>query len=347
VDFAFSEEQEMLRGAARSWLSSTFPPQRVAELADSQDGWDPASWSQLRRLGWLDDDLGMLELAVLAEEGGYALLPAPWWSTVALTAGVLGRVPQAPTTLAWAEPGRSDLRAAGLASATAATDADGGWQLSGTKVRVPDLAAAESVLVTAEAPGGVGIWRVAVAEGVATPRATVDLTRRLSDLVLVDAPAELVISPGGAGAALAGVRRRAVGLLACEAVGIMQRTLELATEHAQQRTQFGRPIGSYQAVSHPIADLYTALALARSLAYRAAWTVDTDAPEVDEALALAALAAGDGAVRACETAIQVLGGVGFTWDHVLHRYYKRAQWIAAFDGTTQSRRAELAAVLLD
>lgn len=337
----------MLRGAARSWLTGAFPSQRVADLADSPDGWDPASWEQLRRLGWLDDDLGMLELAVLAEEAGYALLPAPWWSTVALSAGVLGQVPQAPTTLAWAEPGAGDLRAAGRASSTVATEGDGGWRLTGRKLRVPDLATVESVLVTAEDAGGVGIWRVAAADGDVTARSTVDLTRRLSDLVLTDAPAELVIPPGGAEEAMTGVRRRAVALLACEAIGIMQKTLELATEHAQQRTQFGRPIGSYQAVAHPIANLYTSLALARPLAYRAAWTVDTDAPEVDEALALAALAAGDGAVVGCETAIQVLGGVGFTWDHVLHRYYKRAQGIAAFEGTAQSRRAELASVLLD
>ncbi len=346
MDFAFSEEQEMLRTAARSWLRAQYPPDRAASLADSEHGWDPQSWRELDRLGWLDPDLSMLEYAVLAEEAGYALYPGPWWSTVALAGPVLGRLPSVPTTLAWAESAAADLRSAAISAGTTATIAGGTWTLSGTKRRVPDLAVAESVLVVAAADGGIGVWQLVVPAESVVPVSTMDKTRRLAELRLESAPAELIVAPGAAGDAMAKVRRRAVALLSCEAVGIAQWALDTSSTHAKERLQFGRPIGSYQGVSHQIADVYTSLQLSRSLAYRAAWAVDTGADDVDEAVTVAAVSAGPCAVRACESAMQVLGGIGFTWDHPLHRFYKRAQWIAGFDGTGQSRRAELATVLL-
>lgn len=344
MDFAFSEEQDMLRAAAAEWLAERYPLDRVAGLADGAEGWDAGVWKELTGLGWLDPDLGMLEYAVLAEEAGYAVLPAPWWSAVALAAPILGSPPDVPTTLAWAEPDAPGLGDPPRATATAR---DSEWVLTGRKVRVPDLGLAERVLVTAMAPDGPGIYAVAAADLTARPMVTVDGTRRLGELTLAADPAHEVVAAGSAGPALTAVRRRATALLACEAVGIMQRALDLATAQAKERTQFGRPIGSYQAVSHPIADVYAALSMGRSLAYRAAWAVDTEADDVEQALHVAALAAGAGAVRACECAIQVMGGVGFTWEHPLHRLYKRAQWIAAFEGTPQSRRAAIAATLLE
>jgi alkylation response protein AidB-like acyl-CoA dehydrogenase len=135
--------------------------------------------------------------------------------------------------------------------------------------------------------------------------------------------------------------------LALEAAGIAQHALELAVEHAKTREQFGRPIGVYQAVSHPLATTYVESELARSLAYWAAWCV----AERDEQLPVAAAAAksfaGDLAVAACERAIQVLGGIGFTWEHPLHKYYKRALWIQAHGGYSREQRAKVAAWLLD
>lgn len=346
MDFAFSEEQEMLRAAARSWLKAHYPADRVASLADGEQGWDPQSWREFGTLGWLDPELGVLEYAVLAEEAGYVLYPGPWWSTVALAGPVLGGLPDEPTTLAWAEAGAPDLRSAASSSATSATRAAGAWTLSGTKQRVPDLAIAGSVLVVAAADGGTGIWRVAVSGGDVIPVSTVDRTRRLAELRLDSAAAEPILAPGSAGDALIAVRRRSLALLACEAVGITQWALDMSSAHAKERVQFGRQIGSYQGISHRVADVYTALQLARSLAYRAAWAVDADAADVDEAVTVAAVSAGEGAVLACESAMQVLGGIGFTWDHPLHRFYKRAQWIAAFDGTSRTHRAELATALL-
>ncbi|MBA2391066.1 MAG: acyl-CoA/acyl-ACP dehydrogenase [Geodermatophilaceae bacterium] len=347
MDFAFSEEQEMLRAAARSWLKAQYPADRMVSAADSERGWDPRSWQELDSLGWLDPGLGMLEYAVLAEEAGYALYAGPWWSTAALAAPVLGAMPDQPTTLAWAEPGTPDLRSAGRSSTMTATRAGEAWELTGSKLRVPDLAIADSVLVVAGAEGGSGIWQTQLPEHGVTPLSTMDTTRRLAGLRLDSAAATMVIEPGEASDVLVRVRRRSVALLSCEAVGIAQRALDLCSAHAKERIQFGRPIGSYQGVSHRVADVYTALQLSRSLAYWAAWAVDADAPDVDHAVTVAAVSAGEGAVRACESAIQVMGGIGFTWDHPVHRSYKRAQWIAAFDGTARSRRAEVAAALLD
>jgi alkylation response protein AidB-like acyl-CoA dehydrogenase len=135
--------------------------------------------------------------------------------------------------------------------------------------------------------------------------------------------------------------------LALEAAGITQRALEFAVEHARTREQFGRPIGVYQAVSHPLATTYVEAELARSLAYWAAWCVAERDDQLPVAAAAAKSYAGDVAVAACERAIQVLGGIGFTWEHPLHTYYKRALWIQAYGGYSHEQRAKVAAWLLD
>lgn len=142
-------------------------------------------------------------------------------------------------------------------------------------------------------------------------------------------------------------RTEQLAALALEAVGIAQKALELGVEHAKTREQFGRPIGVYQAVSHPLADTYVETELARSLAYWAAWCVAESDEQTPVATAAAKSYAGDAAVSACERSIQVHGGIGFTWEHVLHLYYKRALWIQAFDGYASRHRAQIAASLLD
>ena len=135
--------------------------------------------------------------------------------------------------------------------------------------------------------------------------------------------------------------------LALEAAGIAQRALEFGVEHARTREQFGRPIGVYQAVSHQLADTYVETELARSLAYWAAWCVAEGDEQAPVAVAAAKAYCGDAAVSACERSIQVHGGIGFTWEHVLHVYYKRALWIQAFGGYAREHRAQIAAWLLD
>ena len=135
--------------------------------------------------------------------------------------------------------------------------------------------------------------------------------------------------------------------LALEAVGISQKALDLGVEYAKDREQFGRKIGVYQAVSHALADTYVETELARSLAYWAAWSVAEEDEQAPIAAAAAKAYASDAAVVACERSIQVHGGIGFTWEHVLHEYYKRALWIQAYDGYPRKQRAGIAAWLLD
>jgi len=157
------------------------------------------------------------------------------------------------------------------------------------------------------------------------------------DLVVGDAAESVVAS----------TRRRALAGLAAEAVGVASRALEMGIQYAREREQFGRKIGVYQAVSHRLADVYVALENARSLAYWAAWAVEQGAGDADSAASAAKAAASEAAVAACEAAIQVHGGLGFTWEHPLHRFYKRALGTSAWLGWPAEHRARIAAALLD
>jgi alkylation response protein AidB-like acyl-CoA dehydrogenase len=307
MHFAFTPEQEALRAEARRWLEEHYPHERVAELADSEAGWDPASWSELAELGWLgvsvsEDEggagLGFLDEAVLFEELGRALYPGPYFSTVALALPALGPEERA---------------------AVARGDARWSAQVDGL---VPDLALVDHVL-SADGP--------VAAEGETVK--TMDATRRLGRLA----------TPAG-DAAIDRPRVRAA--LALEAIGIAQRALDWGVEHAKDRQQFGKSIGVYQAVSHSLVDAMMATELARSVAYWAAWCVAEGDEQAAIAAAAAKASASEAAVSACERSIQVHGGIGFTWEHPLHRFYKRAQWIQAFDGFPAAQRAEIAAAIL-
>ena len=342
MDFAFSEEQELLRASARDYLADRWPLERVVRAADADPAFDADAWKKLAGLGWLDSSLGVLEHAVIAEETGYGLLPQPWFSTVALTEGLLDdELREAvenghrATTLAWAEETSWTLH--GLKPSVRAE----GDRLTGTKVTVPDLASVTDVVVVA----GDGLYVVDLVEHpeVVVPLSTMDRTRRLGELRLDGTPARRLAADHGA---LVQVRRAALALAACEAVGVAQRALDLAAEHTKTRQQFGRVIGTYQGVSHRVANIYVALQLSRSLAYWAAWAVSEGDAQQDTAVAAAKSAASEAAVFACENAIQVHGGIGFTWEHVLQRFYKRAQWLEAFEGYGRDHRAAVADAVL-
>jgi alkylation response protein AidB-like acyl-CoA dehydrogenase len=175
--------------------------------------------------------------------------------------------------------------------------------------------------------------------------ATVDETRPLGKLVSQEhGVSDHSVSLDGDFEA---VRLRLLAALAVEAVGVAQKALELGVAYVSDREQFGKKIGTYQAVSHPLADTYVETELARSLAYWAAWCVSVDDEQAAVAVAAAKAQAAETAVAACERSIQVHGGIGFTWEHVLHRYYKRAQWIDAFGGHAAKQREVVAAALLD
>jgi alkylation response protein AidB-like acyl-CoA dehydrogenase len=345
MDFAFSEDQELLRGAAKEFLADQYPIETVVAIADSETGADPKTWRQIAELGWLDPELGLLEHAVLAEEAAYALLPTPWLSSVALAGplldddlrGAIGSGERS-ATLAWAEAGGPATIAAAAAGVRTAAS---GSALTGTKVTVPDLVNVTDVVVVAN--DGLYVVDLTANPEVVIARSTIDRTRRLGELRLSDTPARK-LSAGLDG--LGEVRRRALALLACEATGVSQRALDLAAAYTKERQQFGRVIGTYQGVSHRVANTFVATQLNRSLAYWAAWAVSAEDGAADLAVAAAKSQAGDGSVFACEQAIQSHGGIGFTWEHPLQRFYKRAQWINGFEGNGRAHRAAIATSLL-
>jgi len=358
MDFAFSAEQELLRGSAREFLADQYPLERIAEIVDGDPGWPPQCWKQLADLGWLDTELDLLDHVVVFEETGYGLLPAPLFSTLALAlpavehasgefAGLRAEVTAGGLrlSLAWAQAGRPHgLRAA----ASSTVSVDGGGAVRGQTVLVPDATLVDAFVVATAA----GLRLVRAADATVLPRDTADRSRRLADVTFDGAPSTPLVDTAGAPAVLAAIERRALVLAAAEALGVARRAIEIAVEHASTREQFGRPIGGYQAVSHQIVDAYATVELARSVTYWAAWTV-TDAADggqpagqVDAACSAAKSSAAEAAVLACERAIQVCGGVGFTWEHVLHRLYKRALWLELFAGHGREHRARIAEIVL-
>jgi alkylation response protein AidB-like acyl-CoA dehydrogenase len=280
-----------------------------------------AAWSELAELGWtgvsVPEELGgagltFVEEAVLLEETARALYHGPFFSTVALA------LPALPD---------EQLRevAAGETS----------WTLALAPL-VSDLDTADRIAIV----GGDGIYELENAER--DVLATTDESRPLGAL-----------RGGAPGRRLAGsqalevIRPRALTALALEACGVARRALELAVEYAASREQFGKPIGIYQAISHPLADAFTQVELGRSLSYWAAWCVATGDDQAGLAAAAAKAYAAEAAVTVCEASIQAHGGIGFTWEHVLHRLYKRALWVDSFLATGARLRAEIAAELLE
>jgi alkylation response protein AidB-like acyl-CoA dehydrogenase len=279
------------------------------------------TWVELAELGWtgvsIPEENGgagltFVEEAVLFEELGRALYHGPYFSTIALA------LPALPDDL-------SAEVAAGGASWTFALGP-----------LVTDLDTADHVAVV----GGDGVYELEGEEREVLT--TTDETRPLG-----------VVRGGDAGRRLADstivseIEARAHAALAIEACGVARRALELAIEYASDREQFGKRIGVYQAVSHPLADAYTQVELSRSLSLWAAWCVATGDPQASLAAAAAKAYAADAGVLVCETAIQVHGGIGFTWEHVLQRLYKRALGIQSFAGSGTRLRAEVAAELLN
>jgi alkylation response protein AidB-like acyl-CoA dehydrogenase len=279
------------------------------------------SWTQLADLGWTGvavpeelggAGLGFLEQSVLHEELGRALTPGPFFSTVAVALPALPPTEQARV-------------AAGETS----------WVLALGPL-VPDLDTAERIAFV----GGDGVYELVGAEREVLH--TNDETRPLG-IVAGGEPGQRL----GSTDVLPEIRNRSLAALALEACGAGRRALELAIGYASDREQFGRPIGSYQAVAHPLATSYMELELARSLAIWAAWCVDTGDERAGIAAAAAKSQAAEAAVSACERAIQVHGGIGFTWEHILHRLYKRALWIRSWEASGEQLRAEVASYLLD
>jgi alkylation response protein AidB-like acyl-CoA dehydrogenase len=368
MDFAFTDEHEELRQAVRRFLENESGEVAVRAAMETERGFEARVWDRLasemalpglaipERYGGAG--LGPVELAIVMEEMGRVLFCGPYLSTAVLAAGVL-------TTIA-DEAAQAELLpeiASGRAIVTAATADDGGrsapqsppvravrdgagWRLDGVANFVPDGHSADVILVAARADDGTGIFRV---EGGA-PRLdrrslpTLDLTRKLARLVLSGTPAAR-ISAGDATARLEWVLALTVTALAAEQTGGAQRCLEMAAEYARTRLQFGRPIGSFQAIKHKCADLLVEVEFARSAAYHAAFR----AADRDEELLVAAHMAksycSEAYFHAAAETIQIHGGMGFTWEHPAHLYFKRAKASAMLLGDPIDQRRMLAARL--
>ena len=338
MDVRLTDEQRALQGAARDWLAQRFPIERLTRIADAPPVRDADLWHELATMGWtglgVPESVGgggatLVEEALVAEECGRGLLPAPLLSTAIalplLDDALIGAVVAGERAVTLA---RGDFRADGSS-------------LAGRAEGVADLPWVTDVVVT----DGTDVWAVDLvehADAVATVQ-PVDGTRPIGHLQLDGVPAtRLSAGPSEIEAA----RLRGLVLIAAESVGVGQRCLELGVEHARQREQFGRPIGSYQGVGFALADSYAAVEYARSLTYWAAWAGAVDDPQAAVAASAARVHASDAAVFAAERAIQTYGGLGMTWDAPVHRWYKRALASTFFDGATGDHRDVVAASLL-
>jgi alkylation response protein AidB-like acyl-CoA dehydrogenase len=356
MDFGFSEEQEMLRSSARDFLAKEAPMTYVRKMMEDEVGFTGELWKKMADLGWMGlilpeeyggSGLDFVDLIVVLEEMGRVVLPGPFFSTVVLGGvALLGGGSAAlkkellpklaagdlKVTLAQLEPsGRWDADGIQLVA-----KADGGgFVLSGTKLFVPDAHIADHLVVAGRAPGstgsdGISLFLVdAKAAGVTTTQLkTMDQTRRLAEVVLKDVriQADRVLGQVGQGWALLDrvVDRGKVGLCA-EMCGGAQRVLEMSVDYAKVREQFGKPIGSFQAIQHKCANMLVEVESSKSVTYYAAWAVANDVAEAPLAAAMAKAYCSDAYRHVSGEGIQIHGGIGFTWEHDMHIYFKRAK----------------------
>ena len=349
MNFAFSEEQEELRRFVRQFLEDKSPESAVREQMDTEKGYDDAVWSQMaEQLGLqgliIPEEHGgsgfsYIELIVVLEEMGRALLCAPFFSSVVLAANalihsgdeeaqgaLLPGIAGGETVAALAfteENGRWDE-----SGITVEATADGDdWRVSGTKMFVIDGHTADVVLVAARTAGGVSLfWCPSDADGLTrTALSTMDQTRKQARLDFDNTPVTLVGAEGRGWPVLERVLDLAAVALAAEQVGGAQMCLDMSVQYAKDRVQFGRPIGSFQAIKHKCADMLLEVESAKSAAYYAGWCASELNDELPSVASLAKAYCSEAYFHASAENIQIHGGIGFTWEHPAHLYFKRAK----------------------
>ncbi len=369
--FTFTDEQTDLAAILRRFLQDKSPSAEVRRLMQTEAGYDPPTWAQLAgQLGlpglvipekYGGSGAGPVELAVACEEMGRALLCAPFFATAVLAAGALLAAGDESAADEYLPPIAAGTTIATLAGceddgawtterlATRARRSGDGYRLDGRKSFVLDGHVADLLLVVAQADGGPSLFAVdAGASGLARRRLdTLDQTRKQAVLDLDAVPARLVGAEGGAAAVLDQTLRLAVIALAAEQVGGAQRCLDMSVEYAKIRMQFGRPIGSFQAIKHMCADLLLEVESARSAAYYAAWAAQDGSDELPLVASLAKACCSEAYFRAAADNIQIHGGIGFTWEHDAHLYYRRAKSAEVMLGTPAEHREIAARYLID
>ena len=357
MDFGFSPEQEMLRATARKFLENECTSGFVRARMEEPAGVTDEFWAKLAEQGWLGliypeehggSGLGFVDLTVLMEEMGRVVMPGPYLSTV-LLGGLAIRETGSPaqkkewlariaagrarTTLAWTEPS-ARWDAAGVTCA--AREEKGSFVLNGTKLFVLDAHLADVLVVVARTGEGKtpedGVSLFLVPKGTRGMEVkllpTMDQTRKLCEVTFKDVsvPADALLGvKGRAWPVLARVIERATVALCAEMCGGAQRVLDMTVDYAKIRVAFGKPIGTYQGVKHKAADMLVDVENAKSLTYYAAWAVDENAPEAALAASMAKAYVTDAYRKVAGTGIQLHGGIGFTWEHDLHLYFKRAK----------------------
>jgi alkylation response protein AidB-like acyl-CoA dehydrogenase len=333
MNFDFTDDQQAIKRTAKEMLASRFKPERVRELAEA-GGYDDDAWREMCELGWAGifigeehggQGLGIVELVILMEELGYALAPVPFLSNAAAGLALQGA-------------GSDEQRerwlpgiASGEARGTVGMVRDGEARL------VPDADSAD-VIVLYASDGSASVVEASKAE--IEPFEAMDRTRRFAR----------VRADGGEpleGDKPAAAADRIVTALAAETVGVAQRAMEMAVDYARERKQFGRPIGSYQAVSHRCAQMLLEVEGSRSASYYAGWCADAEPESLAAAAAMAKAYSSDAGWRVCVSSLQVHGGIGFTWEHDLHFFLKRAKTNAILYGSAAEHRERLASLTLE
>jgi alkylation response protein AidB-like acyl-CoA dehydrogenase len=369
--FTFTDEQRELAATLRRFLQDKSPSAEVRRLMQTEPGYDPQTWAQLAgQLGlpglvvpekYGGSGGGPVELAIACEEMGRALLCAPYFATAVLAVhALLASGDQAAqeeflpaladgTSIATLAVCEDDGAWTTSGLQTRARRSAGGYTLDGRKSFVLDGHTADLLLVVAQADGGPSLFAVpAGADGLGRRLLdTLDMTRKQAVLSLDGVPARLVGAEGSATGVVEQTLRLASVALAAEQVGGAQRCLDMSVEYAKIRMQFGRPIGSFQAIKHMCADMLLEVESARSAAYYAAWAAEEQSDELPLVASLAKAFCSEAYFRAAADNIQIHGGIGFTWEHDAHLYYRRAKSTELMLGTPGEHREIAAGYLID
>ncbi len=367
MDFAFTSDQQLLKNSARAFLDEHCKPATVRLLWDDSRGESEAMWKEMAQLGWLGlalpeayggSDLGMVETALLLEELGRASYPGPYLPTV-LVATAIARVGTDAQKSRWlpaVSAGGARASVALLdgelswsaASLTTRAEKSGTcWKLFGTKPFVAWAQVADVLLVPARGPEGTTLFLVdpSAAGIMRTPVTGMDLATRWTNLTLDGVAVGLDAILGGIGkgqAVLETIMRAGAVGAAAEMLGAARRCLDMAVDYAKVREQFGQPIGSFQAIRHKCAEMLLEVENSHAAVYYAAWALDANADDADLAASVAKAYVGDASRKVCGEAIQVHGGIGFTWEYDLHLYFKRAKALEVQYGDADYHRELIA-----
>jgi alkylation response protein AidB-like acyl-CoA dehydrogenase len=373
MDFGFSEEQELLRQSAVDFLSKECPMTYVRQMMEDERGYSEELWKKMADLGWMGliypeefggSGLNMVDLVVILEEMGKVSAPGPFFSSVCLGGLAIleaGNAAQkqkylpgiaAGTTKATLAVLEEDARWDEQGVKLQARKGKNNYSLSGVKLFVPDAHVADLIVCVARTTEGSTLFVIDRQQAgvTVTQLKTMDQTRRLNevrlDKVRVNADAVLG-APGKGWEAVSRILDRGKVALCAEMCGGAQKVLDMTVEYAKMREQFGRPIGSFQAIQHKCANMLVQVESAKSATYYAAWAVANDAPEAPLAAAMAKAYCSDAYRQVTAEGIQVHGGIGFTWEHDIHLYFKRAKGSEVTFGDATWNRELVAQYTLD